>query len=88
MVGTPASSAARHRPGCSATRDAEAVLALAPDCVCHCPRNTKETTDEVAMILERGINVVSSVLLPALYPAAMYVSSRSTAAARASVRAR
>jgi 2,4-diaminopentanoate dehydrogenase len=64
--------------GVLATRDVEAILALAPDCVCHCPRNTKETTDEVAMILERGINVVSSVLLPALFPAARHVSSRST----------
>jgi 4-hydroxy-tetrahydrodipicolinate reductase len=64
--------------GVLATRDADAALGLAPDCVCHCPRNTKETTDELAMILERGINVVSSVLLPALYPAARHVSARST----------
>ena len=64
--------------GVVATRDVDAVLALAPDCVCHCPRNTRETTDEMATILERGINVVSSVLLPALYPSARHVSSRST----------
>jgi 2,4-diaminopentanoate dehydrogenase len=64
--------------GIVATRDAEAVLGLAPDCVSHCPRNTKETTEELAAILERGINVVSSVLLPALYPAARHVSPRST----------
>jgi 4-hydroxy-tetrahydrodipicolinate reductase len=64
--------------GVLATRDVDAVLALAPDCVCHCPRNTKETTDEMAAVLERGINVVSSVLLPALYPDARHVSRRST----------
>jgi 2,4-diaminopentanoate dehydrogenase len=64
--------------GVVATRDVDAVLGLAPDCVCHCPRNTTETTDEMAEILERGINVVSSVLLPALYPDARHVSTRST----------
>jgi 4-hydroxy-tetrahydrodipicolinate reductase len=64
--------------GVLATRDVDAVLGLAPDCVCHTPRNTKETTDELAAILERGINVVSSVLLPALYPDARHVSPRST----------
>jgi 2,4-diaminopentanoate dehydrogenase len=64
--------------GVVATRDADALLALAPDCVCHCPRNTKETTEEIAGLLERGINVVSSTLLPALYPQARHVSSRST----------
>ena len=64
--------------GVVATRDRDAALGLAPDCVCHCPRNTQETTDEMAAILERGINVVSSVLLPALYPDARHVSPRST----------
>ena len=64
--------------GVVATRDVDAALGLAPDCVCHCPRNTRETTDEMAAVLERGINVVSSVLLPALYPDARHVSPRST----------
>ncbi len=64
--------------GVLATRDADAALGLGPDCVCHCPRNTRETTDELATILEHGVNVVSSVLLPALYPAARHVSARST----------
>jgi 4-hydroxy-tetrahydrodipicolinate reductase len=64
--------------GIVAADDVDAVLGLAPDCVCHCPRNTKQTTDEMAAILERGINVVSSVLLPALYPDARHVSTRST----------
>jgi 2,4-diaminopentanoate dehydrogenase len=64
--------------GVVATRDVDAVLGLAPDCVCHCPRNTRETSAEMATILERGINVVSSVLLPALYPDARHVSPRST----------
>jgi 4-hydroxy-tetrahydrodipicolinate reductase len=64
--------------GIVATDDVDAVLGLAPDCVCHCPRNTKETTEEMAAILERGVNVVSSVLVPALYPSARHVSARST----------
>jgi 4-hydroxy-tetrahydrodipicolinate reductase len=64
--------------GVRATRDLDAVLALDPDCVSHCPRNTRETTDEVAAVLEHGINVVSTALLPALYPHARHVSPRST----------
>ncbi len=64
--------------GVRATRDADALLALAPDCICHTPRNTRETTDELAAMLERGINVVSSALVPALYPQAQHVSPRST----------
>lgn len=65
--------------GIRATRDAEQIFALEPDCVSHCPRNTRETTDDVAAILERGVNVVSSALLPALNPEARHVSPRSTA---------
>ena len=64
--------------GILATRDAAALLQLGPDCVSHCPRNTRETTDELASILESGANVVSSALLPALYPPARHVSPRST----------
>jgi hypothetical protein len=64
--------------GVVATSDPEALLALGADCVCHCPRNSKETTDELATILESGANVVSSALLPALYPQARHVSPRST----------
>jgi 4-hydroxy-tetrahydrodipicolinate reductase len=64
--------------GVVVTRDAATVLSLEPDCVCHCPRNTRETTDELAAILERGIDVVSSALLPAIYPDARHVSPRST----------
>src|SRR4029077_2931645 len=30
--------------GVLATRDGDALLGLAPDCVCHCPRNTRDTT--------------------------------------------
>jgi len=65
--------------GIRATRDAAALLALGADCVCHCPRNTKETTEELAAILESGANAVSSALLPAIYPQARHVSPRSTA---------
>jgi 4-hydroxy-tetrahydrodipicolinate reductase len=65
--------------GVVATHDTDALLGLAPDCICHTPRNTRETTDEMAAMLERGINVVSSALVPALYPQARHVSPRSTA---------
>jgi 4-hydroxy-tetrahydrodipicolinate reductase len=64
--------------GVTATCDPEALLALGADCICHCPRNSKETTDELERILEAGVNVVSSALLPALYPQARHVSTRST----------
>jgi 4-hydroxy-tetrahydrodipicolinate reductase len=64
--------------GIRATRDAGALLALGADCVCHCPRNTRETTEELAAILEGGTDVVSSALLPAIYPQARHVSRRST----------
>jgi 4-hydroxy-tetrahydrodipicolinate reductase len=56
----------------------DAILALDADCVSHSPRNTKETTEELARILESGKNVVTSVLVPALYPPAQHVSRRST----------
>jgi 4-hydroxy-tetrahydrodipicolinate reductase len=46
--------------------------------VSHSPRNTKETTEEIAAILETGKNVVSSALLPSLYPPARHVTRRST----------
>ena len=64
--------------GVTASRDADAVLALGADCVSHCPRNTRETTDELARILESGANVVSSALVPAINPDARHVSRRST----------
>ncbi|MFI5052914.1 MAG: hypothetical protein ACHQDE_01015 [Acidimicrobiia bacterium] len=64
--------------GVLATTDAAALLAREADCVSHSPRNTRETTEEIAEILESGKNVVSSALLPALYPAARHVSHRST----------
>jgi hypothetical protein len=64
--------------GVLATTDAAAVLNTEADCVAHSPRNTKQTTEELAAILETGKNVVTSALLPALYPAARHVSVRST----------
>jgi 4-hydroxy-tetrahydrodipicolinate reductase len=64
--------------GVLATTDPERVLALGADCVSHSPRNTRDTTEEIAAILERGVNVVSSALLPAHYPPARHVSRRST----------
>ncbi len=64
--------------GIVATRDIDAVLAVDADCICHCPRNTKDTTNELATILETGANVVSSALVPAINPNARHVSLRST----------
>lgn len=64
--------------GVLATRDVDSVLALGADCICHSPRNTRETTDELARLLETGANVVSSALVPALNPNARHVSPRST----------
>jgi hypothetical protein len=49
--------------GVMATRDADSLVALRPDCVSHCPRNTRQTTEEMATILESGVNVVSVALL-------------------------
>jgi 2,4-diaminopentanoate dehydrogenase len=64
--------------GVVATNDLEAVLTLDADCVSHSPRNTKETTEDLARILETGKSVVSSALVPALYAPARHVSRRST----------
>jgi hypothetical protein len=64
--------------GVVASSDLNAILALDADCVSHSPRNTRQTTDELARILETGKNVVSSALLPAIYAPAKHVSHRST----------
>lgn len=64
--------------GVVATNDVDSVLASDADCVSHSPRNTKETTEDLARILETGKSVVSSALVPALYAPAKHVSRRST----------
>jgi hypothetical protein len=64
--------------GVIATTDIADVLSIDADCVSHSPRNTRETTDELALILETGKSVVSSALVPALYAPAKHVSRRST----------
>ncbi|MCU1344953.1 MAG: dihydrodipicolinate reductase, N-terminus protein [Acidimicrobiia bacterium] len=64
--------------GIAATTDAADLLKMDAHCVSHSPRNTKETTEEVAAILETGKSVVTSALLPALYAPAKHVSHRST----------
>lgn len=64
--------------GVLATTDRAALLAMDADCVSHSPRNTKETTEDLATILETGKNVVTSALVPALYAPARHVSRRST----------
>jgi 2,4-diaminopentanoate dehydrogenase len=61
-----------------ATAEPSDILALDADCVSHSPRNTRETTEELAAILETGKSVVSSALVPALFAPAKHVSRRST----------
>jgi len=73
--------------GVRSTTSVDELLAIDADCVCHCPRNTKSTTQELAEILESGKNVVSSALLPSLYPPARHVSHRSTDRLRAACEA-
>jgi hypothetical protein len=64
--------------GVRATNDVDAALALDADCVSHSPRNTRETTEDLARILETGKDVVSSALVPALYAPAKHVTRGST----------
>jgi 4-hydroxy-tetrahydrodipicolinate reductase len=78
-VGRDAGSLCGLAPtGVLATNEPDAVLTLDADCVSHSPRNTKETTEDLARILETGKSVVSSALVPALYAPARHVSRRST----------
>ena len=57
--------------GVTATNDVDELLALAPDAVCYTAtadlRPTEAITD-IARLLEAGINVVSSSIVPLVYP--------------------
>lgn len=62
--------------GIGATTSIAEILASEADCIVHNPRNTKTTPDDMAMILDAGFNLVSSALLPAVYPPTTMSGSR------------
>lgn len=79
-VGTDAGVlAGRARIGLAATGDADALIALAPDCICYTaygPSGDAVAVPEYIRFLEAGINVVT-VSTPALvYPPAFHPESR------------
>lgn len=58
--------------GILATRDVDALLALRPDCVSYNTTDTGRQDDcveEVCRILRAGVNVVSTTLIPMVFPA-------------------
>ena len=60
------------RVGLSTTDDADALLALGPDCVCYSASGESrpgEAVDDFCRMLERGINVVTTSVPGLLYPA-------------------
>jgi len=60
--------------GVRANDDIDAVLALAPDCVCYTATadlRPAEAVADLCRVLERGINVVSSSIVPLVYPPAV-----------------
>src|SRR5262249_24126285 len=76
-----------RRVGVTATNDAGALLALAADCVSYTATGDlrpAEATDDLCRILEAGKNVVSTSLVPLVYPPAAnpYVVERLAAACR------
>lgn len=57
--------------GVAATDDVDALLALAPDCVCYTATadlRPGEAVEDLARILGAGVNVVSSSIVPLVYP--------------------
>ena len=59
--------------GVLATDDLDAIIALAPDCVCYCATAVRREAEAVADIvgyLEAGIDVVAISVIPMVYPAA------------------
>lgn len=59
--------------GVVATTDAEALIALAPDCVCYTPSGESraaECVDDLARLLEAGINVVTTSIPGLVHPPA------------------
>ena len=64
--------------GVTATNDAEAILALEPDCIVHtamADHRLTEAIDDLAGFLRRGINVVSSGPVFLQYPEAEIAAS-------------
>jgi hypothetical protein len=58
--------------GVLATTDVDALLALAPDCVCYTASGEarpREAVDDCCQILEAGVNVVTTSVPGLLYPA-------------------
>lgn len=61
--------------GVIATRDVDAALATAPDCVVYCATadlRPMEARNDLVGVLERGINVVSTSIVPLVYPPAAH----------------
>jgi 4-hydroxy-tetrahydrodipicolinate reductase len=59
--------------GVTATQDAEALLATAPDCVCYTANSDLRpdgVIQDIEGMLRRGVNVVNTSFVPLLYPAA------------------
>ena len=71
-VGRDAGELAGMEPlGVAATNDVEGILALRPDCVCYTATadlRPAEAIDDMARLLAAGINVVSSSVVPLIYP--------------------
>lgn len=58
--------------GVTATQDADALLALAPDCICYTASSDirpDEVVDDLCRMLAGGANVVGTSFVPLLYPA-------------------
>jgi 4-hydroxy-tetrahydrodipicolinate reductase len=61
--------------GVIATQDIEVALGLAPDCVVYCATadlRPMEARNDLVGVLERGINVVSTSIVPLVYPPAAH----------------
>ncbi|MFP5255918.1 MAG: diacylglycerol kinase [Acidimicrobiia bacterium] len=59
--------------GVTATQDAEALLAMAADCVCYTASSDlrpNQVVEDLARMLAGGTNVVNTSFVPLLYPAA------------------
>lgn len=59
------------KTGVLATNDVHAILALKPDCVCYTAQEAagiEPVIADLCLLLGAGINVVSSALLPLVYP--------------------
>lgn len=66
--------------GVIATHDSDALLALKPDCICHCtttPERDTAAVAEMAKMLAAGCNVVTSTIAGLVFPEAY--SPKSTA---------